>query len=80
MAVHIRLARLGTKKKAHQRIVVIDSRKARDSRYIEQIGIYDPRSNPLTFRVDKERAKYWLSQGAKPSETVRILLRKEGVS
>lgn len=80
MAVRIRLARLGTKKRVHQRIVVIDSRRARDSKYIEQIGIYEPRQNPAVVRVDKERAQYWLSKGAKPSETVRVLLRKQGIS
>lgn len=79
MAVRIRLKRLGTKKKPHRRIVVCDKKRARDGKTIEEIGYYDPSKTPSVIVLDKERAKYWLSNGATPSEVVRSLLKKQGV-
>ncbi len=79
MAVRIRLKRLGTKKKPHRRIIVCDKRRARDGKTIEEIGYYDPSKTPSVIVVDKERARYWLSNGATPSEIVKSLLKKQGV-
>lgn len=79
MATRIRLARAGRKKKPFYRIVVTDSRAPRDSGYKEVIGTYNPLTEPSTFEVDKERALYWLSQGAKPSEAVERIFEKVGV-
>ena len=79
MAVRIRLKRFGTKKKPHQRIVVCDKKRARDGKTIEELGYYDPSKNPSLIVVDKEKAKYWISKGATPSETVRVLLKKQRV-
>jgi small subunit ribosomal protein S16 len=78
MAVKIRLKRMGAKKTPFYRIVVSDSRTPRDGRFIEEIGSYNPLTNPAEFKVDKERAQYWLSNGAQPSDTVRSLLKKSG--
>ena len=74
--VKIRLKRMGMKKAPFYRIVVIDSRDARDSRPIEEIGYFNPMTDPADIKVDAERAKYWLSNGAQPTETVRALLKK----
>lgn len=79
MAVRIRLKRFGTKKKPHRRIIVCDKKTARDGKAIEEIGYYDPSKTPTLLVIDKDRAKYWLSKGATPSETVRTLLKKQGV-
>ncbi len=79
MAVVIRLKRLGTKKKPHQRIIVIDSHKARDGRAIEELGSYDPTKNPPFTNLNKERASHWLKVGAKPSPTVSSIFRKSGI-
>lgn len=79
MAVRIRLARVGAKKKPSYRVVVADSRKARDSRSIETIGHYDPLQDPVAFRVDEEKVRAWLARGARPSETVARLLRQAGI-
>ena len=79
MAVRIRLKRLGTKKKPHRRIIVCDKRRARDGKAIEEIGYYDPSKTPPLVVVKKERAKYWISNGATPSEIVRTLLKKQGI-
>ena len=79
MAVKIRLKRFGTKKKPHQRIVVCDHKRARDGKTIEEIGYYDPSKKPTLIVVKGDRAKYWLSKGATPSEIVRSLLKKQGV-
>lgn len=76
MAVVIRLKRLGTKKKASLRIVVMTKSVARDGRTIEEIGRYDPTFNPPKMDVNAERAKYWLGVGAVPSETVKSVLKK----
>jgi small subunit ribosomal protein S16 len=79
MAVRIRLTRVGAKKQPAYRVVVADARSARDSRSIETIGHYNPRTEPVTFEVDVERAKDWLSKGAQPSDTVARLFRQAGV-
>ena len=77
--VKIRLKRMGMKKKPFYRIVVIDSRSARNGRAIEEIGYYNPVSEPVELKINGERAKYWLSTGAQPTDTVRALLKKGGV-
>ena len=74
--VKIRLRRMGAKKAPYYRIVVADSRCPRDGRFIEEIGTYDPMAEGDNFKVDRERAKYWISNGAQPTETVRGLLTK----
>jgi len=78
MAVAIRLKRVGTKKKAFFHVVATDSRNARDGRYIEKLGHYDPRADPPTFQLDRDRLDYWLSKGAKTSPTVAQLVAKYG--
>lgn len=78
MAVKIRLKRMGMKKMPFYRIVVADSRSPRDGRFIEEIGYYDPRKQPAEIRIDNEAATKWLSNGAQPTDTVRILLKKSG--
>lgn len=79
MAVRIRLRRTGGKKQPSYRVVVADSRSPRDGRFIENIGHYNPRTDPATVEIDEERARYWLSQGAQPSDAVARLLEKKGV-
>ncbi|MCK4463929.1 MAG: 30S ribosomal protein S16 [Candidatus Omnitrophica bacterium] len=76
MAVVLRLKRMGTNKKPFWRIVAADKRSPRDGRFIEELGYYDPKKNPSDIKIKKERALYWLKNGAKPSETVRSLLKK----
>lgn len=78
MAVRIRLTRKGKKKQPTYRVVVADGRAPRDGRYIEQIGRYDPRQEPSVVVIDNDRATYWLSQGAQPSDAVRKLLEISG--
>ena len=78
--VRIRLSRTGAKKQPSYRIVVADSEAKRDGRYIERIGHYNPRTEPLEYLLDEERALYWLSVGAQPSEAVQRLLDKQGTS
>ncbi len=77
--VKIRLKRMGMKKQPFYRIVVTDSRNARDGRFIEEIGYYNPLTDPAEIRIDQERAKYWLGNGAQPTDTTRGLLKKGGV-
>lgn len=77
--VKIRLRRMGAKKNPYYRIVVADSRSPRDGRCIEEIGTYDPLTNPATITVDADKAKTWIQNGAQPSDTVRGLLKKAGV-
>ena len=74
--VKIRLRRMGSKKAPYYRIVVADSRSPRDGRFIEEIGTYDPLSESEKLKVDLERAKYWIANGAQPTDTVRALLKK----
>jgi small subunit ribosomal protein S16 len=78
MATKIRLTRLGKKKQPTYRVVVTDSRKPRDGKYIEQLGIYDPRQDPSLIRIDNERALYWLRTGAQPTERAQKLLEISG--
>ena len=79
MSVVMRMSRIGTKKKPHYRIVILDKRRPRDGRYIEEIGHYNPASNPPVVHINEERAKYWLGVGARVSETVRSLLKRKGI-
>ena len=79
MAVHIRLRRMGKKKQPFYRIVAIDSRVARDGKYLDNLGTYNPRTEPAAVMVNNERAFYWLGQGAKPSDTVHNLFRQQGI-
>ena len=76
--VRIRLRRQGAKKQPTYRIVVADQRASRDGRILENIGFFNPRTEPETVNIDVERAKYWLGVGAKPSEAVERLLKKAG--
>ncbi len=73
MSVKIRLTRIGSKKKPYYRIVVADSRAPRDGKFIEKIGTYDPKTDPSTVTLDKEKAVEWIKKGAKPSNTVQKL-------
>ena len=77
--VKIRLHRMGAKKAPYYRIVVADSRFPRDGRFIEELGTYDPLAQPSAIKVDAERAKYWISNGAQPTDTVKSLLKKAEV-
>lgn len=79
MAVKIRLRRMGSKKNPFYRIVVADSRAPRDGKFIEEIGIYNPLTEPITFKVDNEKANDWISKGAKPTDTVNRLFNNHGV-
>ena len=79
MAVKIRLRRMGAKKAPYYRVVVADSRYPRDGRFIEEIGHYDPTKNPADVAIDAEKAKKWISNGAQPTDTVKALLKKNGV-
>jgi len=74
--VKIRLRRMGAKKAPYYRVVVADSHFPRDGRFIEEIGTYDPLTDPATIKIDVERAKYWIANGAQPTDTVRALLKK----
>ena len=73
MSVKIRLTRTGSKKQPFYRIIVADSRSPRDGRFIENIGTYDPKTDPSTIELNKEKARDWLKKGATPTETVRKL-------
>ena len=79
MAVKIRLRRMGAKKSPFYRIVVADSRFPRDGRFIEEIGYYNPVTEPADIKIDAEKAKKWISNGAQPTDTVRSILKKNGV-
>ena len=79
MAVRIRLTRVGAKKQPAYRVVVADARSARDSRAIETLGHYNPRTEPVEFNVDAEKAKAWLDKGAQPSDTVVRLFKQAGI-
>ncbi len=74
--VKIRLRRMGAKKAPYYRVVVGDSHFARDGRFIEEIGTYDPLAEPAAIKIDMERAKYWIEHGAQPTDTVRGLLKR----
>lgn len=77
--VKIRLRRMGAKKAPFYRIVVADSRSPRDGRFIEEIGTYNPMLEPSEFKVDVEKVREWMKNGAQPTETVKTLLKKEGI-
>ena len=79
MAVKLRLLRMGAKKAPFYRIVAADSRAPRDGRFIELLGIYDPRTNPAKVTIKEEEVLKWLNNGAQPSDTVKNLLSKEGI-
>ena len=77
--VKIRLKRMGAHKKPFYRVVVADSRTPRDGRFIEEIGFYDPMTEPKTIKIDEEKAQKWLSNGAQPTETVKKLFKNTGI-
>ncbi len=79
MAVKIRLRRMGAKKAPFYRIVVADSRSPRDGRFVEELGYYDPTKNPSVIKIDAEKAKDWIAKGAQPTDTVKSILKIEGV-
>ena len=78
MAVKLRLTRIGAKKNPYYRVVVADSRYPRDGRFIEILGTYNPMTNPVEIKIDAEKAKAWIKNGAQPTETVKALLKKSG--
>ena len=77
--VTMRLSRIGSTKRPYYRIVVIDKRRARNGRFLEVLGKYNPIANPAQFEINAERAQYWLAKGAAPSETVLSILRKKEI-
>jgi len=79
MAVKIRLRRMGAKKNPFYRVVVADSRYPRDGRFIEEIGTYNPLTDPADVKIDEEKAISWLKNGAQPTDTVRLLLKNTGI-
>ncbi len=79
MAVKIRLTRLGDKKSPFYRVIVADSRSPRDGKFIDIIGTYNPLVDPAEIKIDAEKAKKWISNGAQPTETAKVLLIKSGI-
>ena len=79
MAVKMRLRRMGAKKAPFYRVIVADSRSPRDGRFIEEVGYYNPMTNPAEIKIDADKAKKWLNNGAQPTETVKSLLKKSGI-
>ena len=79
MSVRVRLTRVGSKKNPIWRVVVADQRSPRDGRIIETVGQYNAQTNPSTIRIDEERVRTWLAKGAQPTDTVRKLLRTQGI-
>ena len=79
MAVKLRLKRMGAKQRPFYRIVAADARSPRDGRFIETVGTYNPITNPAEVKINKELALKWLNNGAQPTDTVRTLLKKEGI-
>ena len=79
MAVKIRLKRMGAKKRPFYRLVVADSREARDGAFIDTLGFYNPIAEPVEIKIDEEKALDWLQKGAQPSDTAKTLLKKSGV-
>ena len=79
MAVKMRLTRIGAKKAPFYRVIVADSRSPRDGRFIDEVGTYNPLTNPSEIKIDAEKAKTWLANGAQPTETVKALLKKSGI-
>ncbi|MGD0198361.1 MAG: 30S ribosomal protein S16 [Solirubrobacteraceae bacterium] len=80
MAVRLRLTRIGARKDPIWRVVVADQRSQRDGRVIETVGHYNPQTDPSTIKLDEERVRHWLAQGAQPTQTVRKLLRTQGIT
>ena len=80
MAVVIRLKTMGTKKKIKHRVVVTDSKFPRNGRFLEEVGYWDPSKEPAVTKIKAERVQHWMKQGAKPSETVRSILKKAGIA
>ena len=79
MAVKIRLRRMGAKKAPFYRVVVADERSPRDGKFIDEIGYYNPLTNPAEIKINAEKAEAWLKNGAQPTETVKSLLKKSGI-
>ena len=79
MAVKIRLRRMGAKKAPFYRVIVADERSPRDGKFIDEIGYYNPLTNPAEVKIDAEKAEKWLNNGAQPTETVKSLLKKSGI-
>ena len=79
MAVKIRLKRMGAKKAPFYRVIVADERSPRDGKFIDEIGYYNPLTNPAEIKIDTAKAEKWLQNGAQPTETVKSLLRKSGI-
>ncbi len=79
MAVKIRLKRMGKRRSASFRLIVSDSRNATTGRFVEEIGYYDPTTEPETYEIDEEKALKWLNNGARPSSTVKSLFKKSGI-
>lgn len=79
MAVKMRLTRIGKKKAPCYRVVIADERSPRDGRFIEEIGSYDPMTEPATININAEKAKKWLANGVQPTDTVKALLKKSGI-
>lgn len=77
--VRIRLKRLGSNKKPFYRVVVADQRASRNGRFIDEIGTYDPLTDPVTIKIDEEKAKKWIGTGAQPTDTVRAIMKKAGI-
>ena len=79
MAVKMRITRIGAKKAPFYRVIVADGRAPRDGRFIDEVGTYNPLTNPSEIKIDAEKAKTWLKNGAQPTETVKVLLKKSGI-
>lgn len=79
MAVKIRLRRMGAKKAPFYRIIVADSRSPRDGKFIEEVGYYNPMTNPADIKLEEEKVQKWLENGAQPTETVKSILTKSGI-
>jgi small subunit ribosomal protein S16 len=77
--VKMRLKRMGAKKAPFYRVIVADSRSPRDGRFIDEVGYYNPMTNPAEIKIDAEKAKTWIANGAQPTETVKALLKKNGI-
>lgn len=77
--VKLRLTRIGKKKAPCYRVIVADERYPRDGRFIEEIGFYDPMTNPATVKIDADKATAWIAKGAQPTDTVKALLKKSGI-
>ena len=79
MAVKIRLRRMGAKKAPFYRVIVADERSPRDGKFIDEIGYYNPLTNPAEVKIDADKAQKWIENGAQPTETVKSLLKKSGI-